>query len=292
MDGISAWIAGDNSLAIRKTEHSGGMLVFACVRHQSSIWLCEHADKLLESCAQAGCAVGFDRTRLSLANHYSPSRKLPAQAIAASLLGEPYWRQHCLVPCVSVVDRSTIRELDVQQAVQEVSKCGLLADGADSALSKRSLTGELIEVVCGMRTMATDTTPAFIKAGLLPDAVLCEAVADTALTEASHWCSLQEREKTARTMGTDSNIEGMIRATRRVAQALFTLANLLEADSAHKTIIKNSILSKHPDIVHQIAAVMQHGYDEASCATELHKRDDLEASTTLCLLLLQDLYVR
>jgi hypothetical protein len=205
----------------------------------------------------------------------------------------------------------------------------------------------LTQIVQGMHTMVTDTTPAFIEAGLLPvirnilqhnlydetgkellirclhtltnspfavekvmqDAELCEAVVETALAEAYSWCALQEREQMTRTMGTDSNIEVTTRATRRAAQALYALANLLEAgiqtlrivprqshvlkalcmhrscccmaDSAQKTIVEKFILSKHPDIVNQIAALMQHGYDEASCVTELHKRADLEVSTAL-----------
>eukprot|EP00953_Heterococcus_sp_UTEX-ZZ885_P012918 7380-Heterococcus_DN1.PRE.2 len=55
-----------------------------------------------------------------------------------------------------------------------------------------------------------------------------------------------------------------------------TRVSTLLRNSAHKTIIESTILSKHPDIVHQVTALMQHGYDEASCATELHKRCDLE----------------
>jgi hypothetical protein len=116
-----------------------------------------------------------------------------------------------------------------------------------------------------MNTMVTDTTPAFIEADLLPvihnvlkdkqadelgnellikilltntpfganqilqDAALCEAVLDTALMEASQWCALQERERASRSMGTDCNAEAMASATIRAAQALFTLADLLEA---------------------------------------------------------------
>jgi hypothetical protein len=118
-----------------------------------------------------------------------------------------------------------------------------------------------------MHTIVTDTAPAFIESGLLPvmrnilndkqsddtnkelllkslhvitsspfgvksvlqDAVLCKAVVNTALTEASSWCALREEETANRTMGTDLITEEMIHATNRVAQALFTLANLFEA---------------------------------------------------------------